>query len=114
MQASIGIATAERGAALDTVLRDSDVAMYAAKQRGKAGYVRYVPGMEEPVLAHIQLGGELRRALDEGEFLIHYQPIIGLQRRPDRRRRGAGPLAAPDPRAGRRRPSSSRPPSAPG
>jgi EAL domain-containing protein (putative c-di-GMP-specific phosphodiesterase class I) len=34
--------------------------------------------MEEPVLAHIQLGGELRRALDEGQFLLHYQPVIGL------------------------------------
>ncbi|HEU4347543.1 MAG TPA: EAL domain-containing protein, partial [Actinoplanes sp.] len=78
VQASIGVATAERGAALDTVLRHADVAMYAAKQRGKAGYVRYVPGMEEPVLAHVQLGGELRRALDDGEFRLHYQPVIGL------------------------------------
>jgi diguanylate cyclase (GGDEF)-like protein len=78
VQASIGIATASHATTLDAVLRHADVAMYAAKQRGKAGYVRYVPGMEEPVLAHIQLGGELRRALDEGEFLVHYQPVMGL------------------------------------
>ena len=64
------------GTTLDAVLRHADVAMYAAKQRGKAGYVRYVPGMEEPVLAHMQLGGELRRALDDGEFRLHYQPIM--------------------------------------
>ena len=78
VQASIGIAGAERGAALDAVLRHADVAMYAAKQRGKAGAVRYLPGMEEPVLAHVQLGGELRRALDRDEFRLHYQPVVSL------------------------------------
>ncbi len=78
VQASIGIATAAPGATLDSVLRDADVAMYAAKGHGKAGYVRYVPGMEEPILAHIQLGGELRRGLDEGEFRVVYQPVVGL------------------------------------
>jgi diguanylate cyclase (GGDEF)-like protein len=79
VQASIGIADAAPGATLDTLLRDADVAMYAAKQRGKAGFVRYVPGMEEPVLAHIQLGGELRRALDAGEFRVFYQPVMRLE-----------------------------------
>jgi diguanylate cyclase (GGDEF)-like protein len=78
VQASIGVAGARRGATLDTVLRNADVAMYAAKQRGKAGYVQYVPGMEEPVLAHMRLGGELRRALEAGEFRVHYQPIMAL------------------------------------
>ena len=78
VQASIGIAEAAVGASLDSVLRDADVAMYAAKQRGKAGYVRYEAGMEEPVLNHIQLGGELRRALDEGEFRVFYQPVLSL------------------------------------
>ncbi|GAA3285265.1 bifunctional diguanylate cyclase/phosphodiesterase [Dactylosporangium vinaceum] len=78
VQASIGIATAGPGATVDTVLRDADVAMYAAKQRGKAGWVRYVDGMGEPVLAHMQLGGELRRALDHGEFRVVYQPIVRL------------------------------------
>jgi diguanylate cyclase len=79
VQASIGIAAAGPGATLHTVLRDADVAMYAAKQRGKAGYVRYAAGMEEPVLAHIQLGGELRRALDAGEFRVFYQPVMRLE-----------------------------------
>jgi len=78
VQASIGIATAEPGGSLDAVFRGADVAMYAAKQRGKAGFVRYSPGMEEPVLAHIQLGGELRRGLDGAEFRVVYQPIMHL------------------------------------
>jgi diguanylate cyclase len=81
VQASIGIAAARPGASLDSVLRDADVAMYTAKQRGKAGAVRYAAGMEEPVLAHMQLGGELRRALDNDEFRVVYQPIMDLRRR---------------------------------
>jgi diguanylate cyclase (GGDEF)-like protein len=79
VQASIGITTVVPGATIDGVLRDADVAMYAAKQRGKAGHVRYVPGMEEPVLGHIQLGGEIRRGLDAGEFRVVYQPLLELE-----------------------------------
>jgi diguanylate cyclase (GGDEF)-like protein len=75
VQASIGIAEATPGATVDSVLRDADVAMYTAKQRGKASFVRYVDGMGEPVLTHMQLGSELRRALDNGEFRVVYQPI---------------------------------------
>jgi diguanylate cyclase (GGDEF)-like protein len=62
VHASVGIATAPAGTALDRLLRDADVAMYAAKQRGKANWVRYHDGMEQPVADHAQLGGELRRA----------------------------------------------------
>jgi diguanylate cyclase (GGDEF)-like protein len=78
VQASIGIAAAQPGATVDSVLRDADVAMYTAKQRGKAGFVRYVDGLGEPILAHMQLGGELRRALDNDEFRVVYQPIVRL------------------------------------
>ncbi|WP_433043400.1 putative bifunctional diguanylate cyclase/phosphodiesterase [Dactylosporangium sp. CS-033363] len=78
VQASIGIAAAGPDATVDSVLRDADVAMYTAKQGGKASFVRYVDGMGEPVLAHMRLGGELRRALDDDEFRVVYQPILSL------------------------------------
>ncbi|WP_433223176.1 putative bifunctional diguanylate cyclase/phosphodiesterase [Dactylosporangium sp. CS-047395] len=78
VHASIGIATAPAGTTLDRLLRDADVAMYAAKQRGKANWVRYHDGMAQPVADHAQLGGELLRALDAGEFTVHYQPIVAL------------------------------------
>jgi diguanylate cyclase (GGDEF)-like protein len=78
VHASVGVATAMAGTPLDHLLRDADTAMYAAKQRGKANFVRYHDGMEQPVLAHAQLGGELRRALDAGEFTVVYQPIVEL------------------------------------
>ncbi|GAA0579065.1 bifunctional diguanylate cyclase/phosphodiesterase [Paractinoplanes ferrugineus] len=78
MQASIGIAVAAPRATVDSVLLNADVAMYTAKQQGKAGFVRYVDGMREPVLAHMRLGGELRRALENDEFRVVYQPIMRL------------------------------------
>jgi len=78
VQASIGIAVAAPGATVDSILRNADVALYTAKQQGKAGFVRYVDGMGEPVLAHMQLGGELWGALDNDEFRVVYQPIVRL------------------------------------
>jgi EAL domain-containing protein (putative c-di-GMP-specific phosphodiesterase class I) len=78
VHASVGIATAAPGTPLGQVLRRADVAMYAAKQRGKANFVRYHDGMEQPVLAQARIGGELTRALEAGEFRLVYQPVVEL------------------------------------
>ncbi|MFC7530653.1 putative bifunctional diguanylate cyclase/phosphodiesterase [Actinoplanes sp. GCM10030250] len=75
---SAGLASALPGTVPSQVLRDADAAMHAAKQRGKANWVRYASGMEQPAQAHARLGGDLRRALDAGEFRVVYQPIVGL------------------------------------
>ncbi len=79
MHASAGIATAGPGTPLDRLLGDADTALYAAKERGKDNFVRFVPGMERPVLADAQLGADLRRGLDAGEFRVVYQPVVDLQ-----------------------------------
>jgi diguanylate cyclase (GGDEF)-like protein len=84
VHASVGIASAPAGTSLDVVLRDADTALYAAKQRGKGNWVRYHGGMQRPVLSYARLGGELRRALDAGEFRLFYQPIVELGRLPGR------------------------------
>ncbi|MEV6300286.1 bifunctional diguanylate cyclase/phosphodiesterase [Actinoplanes sp. NPDC051861] len=75
---SAGLASALPGTVPSQLLRDADAAMHAAKQRGKANWVRYASGMEQPAQAHARLGGDLRRALDAGEFRVVYQPIVGL------------------------------------
>ncbi|WP_275410837.1 putative bifunctional diguanylate cyclase/phosphodiesterase [Paractinoplanes rishiriensis] len=80
MHASAGIATAPAGTALDHVMRDADTALHAAKQRGKDNWVRFAAGMERPVHADAQLGAELRRGLDDGEFRVVYQPLVDLNR----------------------------------
>jgi diguanylate cyclase (GGDEF)-like protein len=76
VKASIGGAAAQPHDGPEDLLRHADVAMYEAKSRGKAGYVHYCAGMEEPVLAHMQVGSELHRALERGEFFLVYQPIV--------------------------------------
>jgi diguanylate cyclase (GGDEF)-like protein len=80
MHASAGIATAPAGTPLDHLMRDADTALYAAKQRGKDNWVRFAAGMERPVLADAQLGADLRRGLDAGEFRVVYQPLVDLHR----------------------------------
>ena len=77
MTISIGVAVAT--SALDTpesLLRDADVAMYRAKQRGPGRYEIFDEKMRDEVLARLRIEAELRRALDRGELRVHYQPII--------------------------------------
>ena len=76
VQASIGIAVARPGDDPGTLLRNADIAMYAAKERGKGRFARYVPGMAARVLDHAQLGAQLRQALDDSQLHLLYQPIV--------------------------------------
>jgi diguanylate cyclase (GGDEF)-like protein len=78
VRASIGVAVARPGDGPGTLLRNADIAMYAAKERGKGGFSRYLPGMAAEILEHAQLGTELRQALDNGELCLLYQPIVRL------------------------------------
>jgi diguanylate cyclase (GGDEF)-like protein/PAS domain S-box-containing protein len=82
-QASIGIATADGGqlTSADEVLRKADVAMYLAKEKGKARYEIFEPGMQEATLRRLELKAELQHGLDRGEFLLYYQPVIELATR---------------------------------
>ncbi|HEY0002836.1 MAG TPA: bifunctional diguanylate cyclase/phosphodiesterase [Actinoplanes sp.] len=80
MHASAGIATAPAGGPLDQLMRDADTALTAAKERGKDNWVRFVAGMERPVTADAQLGDEIRRGLEAGEFRVVYQPLVDLHR----------------------------------
>jgi diguanylate cyclase len=89
IQASIGVATARSGDDAGELLRNADVAMYAAKERGKGGYVCYAAGMDAGILKQAELGAELRQALDSGQLHLVYQPIVRL---PDGRIVGAEAL----------------------
>jgi EAL domain-containing protein (putative c-di-GMP-specific phosphodiesterase class I) len=80
---SIGVAFAEldgRGAAAaDDLLGNADVAMYMAKDRGKGRYQIFEPNMHAVAIERLQLKSDLQRAVNEREFLVHYQPIIALR-----------------------------------
>jgi diguanylate cyclase (GGDEF)-like protein/PAS domain S-box-containing protein len=78
--ASIGIAVyPSDGADADTLLRNSDTAMYRVKSRGRNGYQFYMPEMNARALERLELETDLRGALERGEFLLHYQPKIQLR-----------------------------------
>ncbi len=78
---SIGIALrSERYQRPEQVLRDADIAMYQAKQRGKGCAEIFDAEMHGSVVDRLQLEADLRRAVDRGEeFLVHYQPIVALR-----------------------------------
>lgn len=79
ISASIGIAlsTAGHNSAQD-MLRDADIAMYRAKAKGKAQYQVFDQSMHTHAISKLQLETEMRQALQNGEFCLHYQPIINL------------------------------------
>ena len=77
---SIGIAPSNAGYERpEQVLRDADIAMYQAKARGGSCYEIYDSRMHAGVIARLQLEADLRRAVDQQEFVLHYQPIMDLQ-----------------------------------
>ena len=76
--ASIGIARfPEHGADANALMRAADVAMYSAK-RGKIGFAVYDPAHDERRQEFLTLLGELRRAVEAGELVLHYQPKMNL------------------------------------
>ncbi|HLZ29111.1 MAG TPA: EAL domain-containing protein [Chloroflexota bacterium] len=79
VEASIGIATSTPATHdADDLLRNADMAMYAAKRAGKGQSAVYEESMRGALLARLDLEAELRRALDQHEFVVHYQPVLSL------------------------------------
>ncbi len=74
VHASIG--SAATGADFPTLLRNADIALYEAKDRGKSGYVRYSADMKARLFETAELGARLREAIEDGEFQLLYQPIV--------------------------------------
>ncbi|NLQ17854.1 EAL domain-containing protein [Marinomonas sp. M1K-6] len=77
--ASIGIASYPQHADdVDNLLKNADAAMYRAKSTGHNMYFVYENRMADNINAHLTLGGGLRKAIEEEQFVLHYQPKIRL------------------------------------
>ena len=77
--ASIGISENTDFEALgDTLIRNADLAMYQAKKTGTGGYEIYQPAMQAMFLRSLDLEAELRRAVDQGDLIVLYQPVVRL------------------------------------
>src|SRR5581483_1479265 len=81
VRASIGVAVSEGPGAYtaDQLVRDADIAMYAAKAQGKGCFRMFESTMEVSMIERLQLIADLPRALDHGQFVLDYQPIIVLR-----------------------------------
>ena len=78
VSASIGIADGRDGDNASELLRQADVAMYAAKSQGGASHLHYRPDMGGSSADHAHLGAELRGALGTGQLFLLYQPLVSL------------------------------------
>jgi diguanylate cyclase (GGDEF)-like protein len=77
--ASIGIVIGSHSYQSATdLLRDADLAMYKAKSTGRACYALFTTDLHTRIYKVLQIESDLRRALEQQEFILHYQPIVSL------------------------------------
>ncbi|TQS41727.1 putative bifunctional diguanylate cyclase/phosphodiesterase [Cryptosporangium phraense] len=75
---SVGLYVGAGPDAPSDVLRNADLALYAAKNAGKNQVVRYRPELQTAHLEQVEVLAGLRRAVAEGEFVLEYQPVVDL------------------------------------
>ncbi|MGH2714252.1 MAG: putative bifunctional diguanylate cyclase/phosphodiesterase [Thermoleophilaceae bacterium] len=79
IEASIGVASCpEHGDTVDALVQRADVAMYEAKA-GRTGFQIYAPERDDHSRDRLGLLGDLRRAIEEDELVLHYQPKVDLR-----------------------------------
>jgi EAL domain-containing protein (putative c-di-GMP-specific phosphodiesterase class I) len=76
VSASLGVVTADGHA--DDALRHADLAMYAAKAAGKGRQATYRPQMQTAATERMTLEADLSHAVERGELVLHYQPVVRL------------------------------------
>ncbi|WP_231505160.1 bifunctional diguanylate cyclase/phosphodiesterase [Cellulomonas sp. URHE0023] len=76
--ASVGVRLVDRSDASQEVLRDADLALYAAKAAGKNQVRVFHTGLRVEQLGRLQLAEELRHAVSRDEIIVRYQPVVSL------------------------------------
>ncbi|MDW7673437.1 MAG: EAL domain-containing protein, partial [Bacillota bacterium] len=77
--ASIGIALyPDDGKDAETLLKNADTAMYSAKEQGKNTYEFFTAGLNQQAIDRVALEKDMRKAIDQEEFILQYQPIFNL------------------------------------
>ena len=78
ISASVGVAFSTPDDGVEELMRNADVAMYAAKAAGKGRHLVYEASMQRAASERKVMEGEIDKALRENRFLLHYQPIVEL------------------------------------
>lgn len=82
ISASIGISSfPEDGQDTEVLLKNADQAMYVAKELGRNRYQYFKRAMQEAAISRMRITNDLRQAITEQQFLLHYQPILELASR---------------------------------
>ena len=77
---SIGVSTyPEDGQSAELLIRNADLAMYQAKEKGRSNYQFFEKGMNVRAVERQSIEGDLRFALERNELVMHYQPKIDLK-----------------------------------
>jgi len=77
--ASVGIVVSrDEHSSVESLIRDADIAMYAAKARGRGRWAVFDESMRSNVLDRLQIETDLRSALVKGQFVVQYQPRVDL------------------------------------
>jgi diguanylate cyclase (GGDEF)-like protein/PAS domain S-box-containing protein len=74
-----GLAMAAQGLTAESLVRNADMAMCAAKQGGRARVEVFDDSMRQTALTKLSIESELRVAIREGELVVHYQPVVDLE-----------------------------------
>ena len=77
--ASVGIAITQPSANYDTLLKNADLALYAAKASGRGNHCFFEPEMATRVIAERAIEIDFKTALAKSEFELHFQPIVNLK-----------------------------------
>ncbi len=79
VRASLGLAQAHPGShSAEDLLRNADVAMYLAKDRGKGTIAIYLPQLHAEALRRLELRADLQRGIRREELVLHFQPTVKL------------------------------------
>jgi diguanylate cyclase (GGDEF)-like protein len=81
LRTSLGVSVAmpDDPRSAEELIRDADAAMHTAKREARGGYRLFEPAMHAGVVKRLELRSDLERAIDAGEFELHYQPVVRLE-----------------------------------
>ena len=80
LSVSVGTARADTSSGTFELVRDADVAMYAAKEAGGSRHVVFDDRLRQRAVGRVSLESEIRHGIDRGEFELYYQPVLDVRR----------------------------------
>jgi len=79
ISASIGVTIfPEDATSIEALVKNADQAMYVSKNRGRNRFSRFTHSLQEAAQKKLRISNDLRKAIENNEFTVHYQPIINL------------------------------------